>query len=150
MTNWSKFDKEFDTKGLQEEIKEAAENDRGGYEDVPNGYYEVSVEKLELKESRKGDPMLSVWFNILDGKFTNSKIFMNQVLTKGFQIHNANELLRSLGTDLDIEFKSYSQYAELIDDVFEQIDADGLEYLLDYGTNKKGYNTFKIKEVYSD
>ena len=150
MTNWSKFDKEFDTKGLQEEIKEAAENDRGGYEDVPNGDYEVSVEKLELKESRKGDPMLSVWFNILDGKFTNSKIFMNQVLTKGFQIHNANELLRSLGTDLDIEFKSYSQYAELIDDVFEQIDADRLEYLLDYGTNKKGYNTFKIKEVYSD
>ena len=150
MTNWSKFDKEFDTKGLQEEIKEAAENDRGGYEDVPDGDYEVSVEKLELKESRKGDPMLSVWFNILDGKFTNSKIFMNQVLTKGFQIHNANELLRSLGTDLDIKFDSFSQYAELIDDVFEQIDADGLEYLLDYGINKKGYNTFKIKEVYSD
>ena len=150
MTNWSKFDKEFDTKGLQEEIKEAAENDRGGYEDVPDGDYEVSVEKLELKESRKGDPMLSVWFNILDGKFTNSKIFMNQVLTKGFQIHNANELLRSLGTDLDIKFDSFAQYAELIDDVFEQIDSDGLEYLLDYGTNKKGYNTFKIKEVYSD
>lgn len=155
MSNWTKFDKEFDNEALRDEVKEAAENGgRGDYPDIPTGEYEVSIEKLEATSSKKGDPMVTVWFNILDGEYERSKIFMNQVITKGFQIHTVNEFLRSLGTNNEVEFETYSQYEKLIDDIFDDIDADGLEYLLDYGEykNKRGnvYPTFKIKEIFED
>jgi hypothetical protein len=73
---------------------------------------------------------------------------MNQVITQGFQIHIANEFLRSLDTGVDVDFDgNYEHYNDLILDVMEAIDKQ-LEYMLDYGENKKGYNTFKIKEVF--
>lgn len=151
MTNWTKFDKEFDNEALRDEVKEAAENGGSGeYREVPTGDYEVEIEKLECTSSKKGDPMVTVWFNILEGDFEGSKIFMNQLITKGFQIHIVNEFLRSLGTDNDVEFKTFSQYEELINKIFDDLDSDGLEYRLKYGKSKKGYPTFEIKEVYDD
>jgi hypothetical protein len=107
---------------------------------------------MELKASKKGDPMVSVWMKIVsDGEFKNSLIFMNQVITQGFQIHIVNEFLRSLTKDCavpDIEFKSYSQYANLIMDIHEMI-ADSFEYALDYGVTNKGFDTFEVLEVYA-
>lgn len=151
MSNWTKFDKEFDNEALRDEVKEAAENGGSGeYREVPTGDYEVEIEKLECTSSKKGDPMVTVWFNILEGDFEGSKIFMNQPITKGFQIHIVNEFLRSLGTDNDVEFKTFSQYEELINKIFDDLDSDGLEYRLKYGKSKKGYPTFEIKEVYDD
>lgn len=151
MSNWTKFDKEFDNEALRDEVKEATENGGSGeYREVPTGDYEVEIEKLECTSSKKGDPMVTVWFNILEGDFEGSKIFMNQVITKGFQIHIVNEFLRSLGTDNDVEFKTFSQYEELINKIFDDLDSDGLEYRLKYGKSKKGYPTFEIKEVYDD
>ncbi|MYU96046.1 DUF669 domain-containing protein [Lactobacillus salivarius] len=151
MSNWTKFDKEFDNEALRDEVKEATENGGSGeYREVPTGDYEVEIEKLECTSSKKGDPMVTVWFNILEGDFEGSKIFMNQLITKGFQIHIVNEFLRSLGTDNDVEFKTFSQYEELINKIFDDLDSDGLEYRLKYGKSKKGYPTFEIKEVYDD
>ncbi|MYZ01917.1 DUF669 domain-containing protein [Lactobacillus salivarius] len=151
MSNWTKFDKEFDNEALRDEVKEAAENGGSGeYREVPTGDYEVEIEKLECTSSKKGDPMVTVWFNILEGDFEGSKIFMNQLITKGFQIHIVNEFLRSLGTDNNVEFKTFSQYEELINKIFDDLDSDGLEYRLKYGKSKKGYPTFEIKEVYDD
>ena len=71
---------------------------------------------------------------------------MNQVVTKGFQIHIANEFLRSLGTNIDIRFESFSQYANLIADVYEAINGN-FEYALEYGESK-GFNTFEITEIF--
>lgn len=151
MSNWTKFDKEFDNEALRDEVKEATENGGSGeYREVPTGDYEVEIEKLECTSSKKGDPMVTVWFNILEGDFEGSKIFMNQLITKGFQIHIVNEFLRSLSTDNDVEFKTFSQYEELINKIFDDLDSDGLEYRLKYGKSKKGYPTFEIKEVYDD
>ena len=150
---FDKWDSKMDLDGLQKDIQEAAENGGSGdYKEVPHGKYEVAVEKMELKPTKKGDPMVSIWFKIVsDGEFKGSMIFFNQVITKGFQIHIVNEFLRSLTEDLDaalaIEFKTYAQYSNLIMDVHEAI-ADSFEYGLDYGQNKNGYNTFKITDIF--
>lgn len=148
---FEKWDNAVNMDDLQKDIQEAAKNNGGGdFKEVPHGTYEVSIEKMELKASKKGDPMFSVWFNILNGDFKNSKIFMNQVVTQGFQIHIVNEFLRSLTKDCavpTIEFKSYSQYADLIMDIHEMI-ADDFEYEVKYGQTKKGFDTFEITEVY--
>lgn len=145
MSIFDKWNDEIDTKGLAEEVKSASEN-KQEFKEVPHGIYEVKVDKMEIKASQKGDPMLSVWFKIVDGEYKNQRLFMNQVIRLGFQIHIANEFLRSLDSGLDIEFIEYNQYNNLILDVLEKIDGK-LEYALEYGENK-GYDTFKIKEVF--
>lgn len=141
--DFSKFDKQVDLEGLKQDIEESANND---FKEVPLGTYEVAVKKLELSESKKGDPMVKVWFKIISGEYKGSLIFMNQVITRGFQIHIVDELLKSLETDVDIHFESYSQYAELLADVYEAVDGN-FEYALKYGENK-GFNTFEITEVF--
>lgn len=144
--DFSKFNKAFDVNALKNDVKEAAENG-GNYKEVPHGDYEVKIDKLELTESKKGDPMVSVWFTILNGEFEKSKIFMNQVITQGFQIHIMNTFLRSLDSGIEIQFDDFEQYAQLLMDVHEAIDSQGLEYALAYGESK-GFSTFEIKEVF--
>ena len=143
--DFSKFDKQVDLEGLKNDIKEA-ENNGGDYREVPHGNYEVKIQKLELGESKKGDPMFICWMKILSGDYKNSLIFMNQVVTQGFQIHIVDDFLRSLDSGVDIGFESYGQYADMVMDVAEAIDGN-LEYAVEYGENK-GFNTFKITDVF--
>lgn len=149
---FAQWDNAVDTEGLQKDIHEAEQNGGGNFKEVPHGKYEVSIEKMELKATKtKNDPMVSIWMKICNGDFEDSLIFMNQVITQGFQIHIVNEFLRSLVQDCndapDIEFKSYSQYANLLMDVHELI-ADQFEYAIKYGQTKKGFDTFEVVEVY--
>lgn len=146
-TIYEKWDKQTDLDGLYEDIDNASKN-KNEYEEVPHGTYDVFIEKMELKETKKGDPMVSIWFKILNGKFENSIIFYNQVITKGVQIHIANELLRSLETSVNVEFKSYSQYAALLNDILEACDEEDLTFTLKYGKNKSGYNTYEILDIF--
>lgn len=150
---FSKWDKAIDTEGLAKDVEEAAKD--GGnrtYKEVPVGQYEVSVEQMELKASKKGDPMVSIWFKIVsDGEYKGSMIFLNQVITQGFQIHSTNEILRAMVQEMDdapeIAFETYSQYADLIMDIHEAVSGN-YEFALNYGQNSKGFNTFEITEVF--
>lgn len=146
--DFSKFNQAFDLNALKNDIAEAAENGGGNYKEVPVGQYEVKIDKMELTESKKGDPMVSVWFKVLAGEYEGSRIFMNQVVNQGFQIHIVNTFLRSLDTGLEIGFEDFEQYGNLLLDVMEKIDAQKLEFALDYGKTSKGFNTYEITEVY--
>ena len=146
MDMFEKWNSNVDLAGLQQDIKDAQDNNKE-FETVPHGEYEVKLDKLELKATKKGDPMVSAWFTILEGKYKNSKLFMNQVVTQGFQIHIVNEFLRSMKTDLDIDFVDYQQYADLLLDVAEFCDANNLEFAIKYEDNK-GYDKFTITEVF--
>ena len=149
---FAQWDNAVDMDGLKKDIDEAAQNSGGGnFKEVPHGKYEVAIEKMELKATKKGDPMVSIWMKICDGDFKGSMIFMNQVITQGFQIHIVNEFLRSLTKDCavpTIEFKSYSQYANLLMDIHELI-AESFEYGLKYGQTKKGFDTFEITDIFA-
>ena len=49
-----KFDNLVDTEALAKDAKEAMKNDGNkDFENVPHGKYEVKIERLELKESKK-------------------------------------------------------------------------------------------------
>ena len=149
---FSKWDANIDVEGLAKDVKEAAENGGGSFKEVPHGKYEVAVNQMELKASSKGDPMVTIWFKIIsEGEYKGSMIFMNQVVTQGFQIHIVDEMLRALTEECDdaptIEFKNYKQYNDLIMDVFEAIDGK-FEYALDYAKGKGDFSKYKIDEVY--
>lgn len=148
MSIFDKWDKNIDTDGLAKDAKEAEENGGSGeYPEVPTGKYEVKVEKMEIKESSKGSPMFVCWFRIVNGRYENNLLFMNQVITQGFQIGIVNDLIRSMDVIEDVEFRNYNQYNDLIMDVFEQIDGK-LEFLLEFKKSKKDFPIYTIKEVY--
>lgn len=147
---WEKFDKTIDVEGLKKDAAESASNDGGDYKDIPAGEYECAIKKLELGESKKGNPMLICWFQILAGEFEGSYLFMNQVLTSGFGLHIAKEFLKSLDSGVDVDFVNFKQFGGMIMDIAEKIDSDGLEYAIEYGETKKGFKTFKINDVYAD
>ncbi|MDO4384371.1 MAG: DUF669 domain-containing protein [Clostridia bacterium] len=142
---WDQFDSAIDTKALADEVKNSA--DSPSYREVPEGTYEVAVEKLELIASRNNKPMGTIWFKVLTGEYKGSRIFYNQVLEQPFQIHMFNKFLRSLDSGLDVKFTSYRQYGELLMNIAEAIDKR-LEYALVYEKNNKGYPTFEIEEIF--
>ena len=146
--DFSRFDDELDLEELAQAI-DASEKGKGGngdFKDVPLGNYEAKIDKLELSVSKSGKPMLTCWFKILAGEFKNSRLFMNQVIEQGFQIHIANDFLRSLDSGLEIKFKTFKQYEQMVMDVAEAI--DGLEYAVKYGETSKGFKTFEITDVF--
>ena len=162
---FKKWDREINTVALAADIREAEQN--GGtneFKEVPHGDYEVAIHKMELKESKKGSPMVSIWFKIVsDGEFKGSMIFYNQVVNYGFQIHLVNDMLRKIVSEMEdadeylaridhvktAEDFSYEVYGNLIMDIFE-VTAESFEYALSYTANgkNKNFNDYKIKEVF--
>ena len=143
---FDKFNQEMDKELIQSEINEAQKNT---FEDVPHGEYEVAVTKIEVKPTKNGDKvMLSCTFKVLDGQYKGRLIFFNQVIMTGCQIHMANQFLRSLDTGETIEFKDYDQYCDLVKVIDVVIQKSELEYELEYSKTEKGYDQFKITEVY--
>lgn len=145
---FDKWNKAIDVEGLAKDTKEAeSSSGSGDYEEVPVGTYEVKIEKMELKESSKGDPMFVCWFRIIEGQYKNQLLFMNQVITQGFQIGQVNKFLRSMYLVDEVEFENYGQYNDLIMDIFEAADGK-FEFLLDFKKSRKDFPIYTIKEVY--
>ncbi|KIR03445.1 hypothetical protein P261_02260 [Lachnospiraceae bacterium TWA4] len=148
MSIFDEWNKNIDTEGLAKDTKEAEANGGSGdYPEVPVGTYEVGIEKLELRESSNHKPMVTAWFKILQGEYANSLLFMNQIVLEGWQIGSVNRFLRSLESGVNVEFKDYVQYNNLIMDIQEAIDGK-LEFLLEYKKSKKDFPIYTIKEVY--
>lgn len=148
MSIFDKWNKNIDTENLAKDVEEAEVNGGSGtYKEVPVGKYEVKIDKMELKESSKGDPMFSAQFRILAGDHENQCLFMNQVITQGFQIGIVNKFLRSLDVTDDVEFKDYEQYNNLVMDIMEEVDGK-LEFLLDYRKSKKDFPIYTIKDIF--
>lgn len=155
--NWNKFDKQVDFEGIEDKIAEASEN--RDFPEIPEGKYEVQVSSMELGLSKKKedgsgeDPMLKIQFEIIEGEYKGYKLFYNGVMQSGneraigYQIHNNNEMLRSLIDSDDVKFKNFSQYAQEIDDIADEVIGDKWEYVLEKGKTSKGYDTYKILEI---
>lgn len=146
--DWKKIDKSMDIEGLKKDMENAAENGGGNFKEVPEGNYEVKIDKLELTQSKKGDPMLTCWFVVLNGEYKGSKIFMNQLINLGYPLHLGHEFLRSLDSGIEVpKFNGYDKLNDTILDIHEAIDKK-LEYGLKYGKTSKGFNIFEITDVF--
>ena len=136
---------------LQQDIMAAEENSRK-FEPIPSGKYELSIDRLEMKETKAGNAlMLSAMMTILEGPCKNRKMFFNQMLNTGFGIHKSNEFLRSLGTGEKVEFVDFNKYNDMIKAIEFTIHNTGLEYEIEYTrTEKDGrtYENYKITEVF--
>jgi hypothetical protein len=155
MSIFEKYSNQIDADALKASQKEIQDNANGGNrEEVPVGKYEVKVEKLECKMSKKNNLMVSIWFRILKGKYEKNVIFYNGVFNEDWMRHRVAKILSDLLDDGDrtaeINLILKSGNMQMINDfcmdIHESIDKR-LEYLLDYGLSK-GYNTYAIEEVF--
>lgn len=153
--DFSAFDAKMDP-NLQDDVKNAKE-----YEDVPNGDYIVSVDKMEVKTTKAGDKlMFAVQMSIKensDGSKSNQKgrkIFFSRVISgnrvseswnDGKAIKSVITWLDKLETDLIPEFVNYSDFAELVLDIFQEIQG---KVELDVTYKASDFNPVSINGVY--
>lgn len=148
--DFDKIDRSVDLKGLQADVEDAKKNGGGDFPTIPAGKYEVKLESMEIKGTKKDNrPMLAVSFKILSGQYKNQRLFMNRVLygTKNDKnmIASAIGFLDKLDSGLGISFQSYKQFAQLVLDVAEAVDGT-LEYAVDYDDSR--FNSIAIDEVF--
>jgi hypothetical protein len=153
--SWEDFDQLVDNNLLNDVSKEVEKNKNGGdFEELPLGKYEIKVNSLELSKSKAGDPMLKACFKVIQGKYTNRLIFMNQVIFKNDNKNHkrlgmAIQFLKSLDTSLNIQFENFSQFDQLIVQVMNEIIDQNIEYLIEINENNN-YRNYKIIDVYEE
>ena len=61
----------IDLAQFDDDFQNEATEERGDFESVPDGKYQVAVEKVELTQSSTGNPMLKWTLRILAPRFIN-------------------------------------------------------------------------------
>lgn len=147
--DFSKFDAQVNTEDMSKQIEEAKANPQQSDKQVPAGNYTVKIEKMELAATKDGRPMFKVQCRILDGEFKKWCLFMNRVIygTKNDANMIASVIgwLEKLEPSVVVEFKNYSQFSELVLDIFEEV-ADAVE--LDVAYDPDAFNSISISEVF--
>lgn len=154
--DFNKFDKMVDNKQLKEDIANASDQQ---YDDVPKGTYLITIEKMEVKQTKAKDKlMFSVQAKIKetieapkkqDGRwiFFNRVICGNRTTEKwndGAAIKGVITWIRDLA-DEELEFESYSQFAEDVESLFEDIKSS-VEAQVKYDAD--AFNPITIEEVF--
>ena len=163
--DFSKFDATINEAELAKQLEEAKNNaPKSEGMETPAGNYIAKIEKMEVGATGDGRPMFKVQLRVIEAgenatdevteylsHFKNKKpcLFMNRVLygTKNDanMISSVIGWLEKLEAGIDLEFKSYSQFADLVLDIFEEV-ADAVELEVVY--NPKAFNSISIKEVF--
>lgn len=143
--DFSKIDEAVDLQGLQKDVEDSKNN----FSDVPKGTYIVSVEKMEVGETKDHRPMFKMQCKIKEGEFKNRNLFMNRVIygTKndGTMIQSVLTLLEKFATNTLPEFAGYNAFVDNVLDIYEEIQGK-VELEIDYDAD--AFNSISIKEVY--
>jgi len=149
--DFDKFDKQVDLEGLQ---KEVAESKADEFEDLPDGTYVVSVEKMEVTTTKAGDKlMFAAQFKVKEGEYKKRLIFFNRVIsgntsqvwTDAKAIKSVITWLDKLQTEIVPEFINYKDFADCVLDIFQEIQGK-VELEIEY--KAKAFHPVTINEVY--
>ena len=154
--DFKKFDKLVDQKEIKQQMEAAPE-----YDDVPKGKYMCDIDKMEVKETKDGNGLIfAVQMGITETidapkkqdkrkVFWNRKIYGNKVTEKwndGVAIKGVISWIEKLLDDGDtIEFKNYSQFAEEVLDIYQDI-CPQISLKIDYDPD--AFNPVSILEVF--
>lgn len=72
-----------------------------GYSPIPEGRYKACIEKVDVKQTTKGDEMWSVEWRVIEGQYVGRKIWDNITFSeKGYS--RVKLLLKRLGFDITV------------------------------------------------
>lgn len=156
MVDFSKFDKMIDSSELKQQMEAAPE-----YDEVPKGTYIVSIKSMEVKMTKAQDKlMFAAQMQIKETvqapkKQDNRYIFFNRVIQGNKKTEKWNDgvaikgvctwINKLIGDGDEIEFKTYTQFAEEVLDIFQDI-SNAIEVEVDYDPD--AFNPVEIKDVY--
>ncbi len=109
--DFSAFDEQVDLNALQKEVQEA---DDSQFEDVPDGDYDVSFDKMEIKPTKKGDKlMFSAQCSILEGnqkgrKISSTVLFPATLHRSGLMAWQSNLFAHGLINLKQIQYRNLS------------------------------------------
>lgn len=155
--NWQDLDKELNINELKEEVENVEE-----YESLADGKYEVSVNNLELGESKNGDPMVKICFQVVEGVENENRLaFANLVIqpsnTKAlkYQLKNVVTMINGLrgiigdenklGNEMYL-FNGFADLEKTIKNLAHEV--EDYEYLIELKTNKGGYQSATVVDIY--
>lgn len=143
--DFSKIDEAVDLKGLQQDVEDSKNN----FSDVPKGTYIVSIEKMEIGETKDHRPMFKMQCKIKEGEYKNRNLFLNRVIygTKndGSMIQSVLTMLDKLQTQTLPEFTGYNNFVTNVLDIFQEVQGK-VELEIDYDAD--AFNSISIKEVF--
>lgn len=156
--DFNKFDKMVNKDELKKQMEAAPE-----YDDVPKGIYMAVIDKMEIKPTKAGDKlMFAVQMGITETieapkKQDRRKIFFNRVIcgnrsterwNDGVAIKGVISWIEKLLDDGDsITFKNYSQFAEEVLDIYQDI-CPQITLKIDYDPD--AFNSVVILEVFDN
>lgn len=153
--DYSKFEQNVDLNALQKDVENAKETD---FEDVPDGKYVVSIDKMEIKETKAHDKlMFAVQARIKEGEYKNRLLFFNRVIlgntspkwTDAQAIKSVitwvNKLLAP--GEAPVEFVNYEDFDGQILDVFQSV-KDSVEIEMDWKADNFNPMQFSTDDVY--
>lgn len=140
----------------KEEIKKSG--GVGNFPSVPSGTYPCEISKLVLGEcganaKMVGAPLLKVDMVITDGEYKKQHIFMNKVMVAANETERWNTakaiaqvlgFLESLKTGVEIEFKDFDQFEDVVMDVEEAC----ANYEYDVNYDEDAFFSIVIEDVY--
>lgn len=154
--DFNKFDQMVNNEELKKQMDAAPE-----YDDVPKGTYMCDIDKMEIKETKNQDKlMLAVQLGITETidapkKQDRRKIFFNRVIcgnkntekwNDGIAIKGVISWIEKLLDEGDtLEFKSYSQFADEVLDIYQDI-CPNISIKIDYDPD--AFNPVTIVEVF--
>ncbi len=154
--DFDKFDKMVDNKELKKQMDDAPE-----FDDVPKGTYMADIDKMEVKPTKAGDKlMFTVQLGITETidapkPQNRRKLFWNRVIcgnktterwNDGVAIKGVISWVEKLLDDGDtIEFKNYSQLADEVLDIYQDI-CPHVSLKIDYDPD--AFNPVSILEVF--
>lgn len=108
----------IDLAQFDDEFQSESPEERGDFESVPDGKYQVAVDKVELTQSSNGNPMLKWTLRILAPRLINRLIWRNSVFTSntlkyvktdlhlcGLELERLSDLPKHLEQLLDVKLE---------------------------------------------
>lgn len=112
-----RFNELIDVDQLREDLREASGTERFVRKEVPHGIYAVMIERLYLRESSNGNPMVTIHFKVVGGEYDRQMIFANQVISNQFGLQKMNTLLTQMKTEIPIKYENNDQYGTLVEEI---------------------------------
>ena len=108
----------IDLAQFDDDFQSEATAERGDFESVPDGKYQVAVEKVELTQSSTGNPMLKWTLRVIAPQHVNRLMWRNSVITQktlkylkgdlhicGLDLERLSELPNQLRRLLDVKLE---------------------------------------------
>lgn len=162
MGKFDKFNEEIDTKAINKELEDIKDNGGLGNNnsELPAGDYTVALEKMvigecSLNSKSAGAPLLKVDMKVVNGEGKGRHMFMNKVLYAANPTEKWNTAkaiaqmvswLKTLNSGLDVVFKTYEQFEDLVMDIAEE--CAGLTF--DVSWDADAFIPITINAVYED